>query len=71
MNLEAKEEIFNKTQAVLDSMHINAEDELIRQVVLKCIEICDNLQFSPEGPSTQAKYQRTLCAHAIQKHFGL
>ena len=71
MRQEAREEIMVKTNAVLDRPRVGIDDVIIRQVALKCMEICETLQFSPEGPSSLAKYQRTLCAHAIQKHFGI
>lgn len=71
MNVYAKEEILHKANAVLEKRYVDVDEEIIKQVATKCMEICETLQFSPEGPSSHAKYQRILCAHAIQKHFGL
>ena len=31
-----------------------------------CAQVCEELQFSESGPSTQAKFQRDLCAKAIR-----
>jgi hypothetical protein len=42
-----------------------------KQIVLKCAEICETLRFTEEGPSTEAKYQRVLCAKAIKDYFKL
>ena len=36
-----------------------------------CAKICDELKFSEEGSSYEAKYQRALCAEAIKRHFGV
>lgn len=40
-------------------------------VAKKCAEICEDLSFTPEGPSHEAKYQRSLCAMEIRKQFGV
>lgn len=37
----------------------------------ECAKICEDLSFSPEGPSHEAKYQRNLCADEIRKVFGV
>lgn len=49
----------------------NTTNELIRLIVLECAKVCDELSFSPEGPSHEAKYQRHLCAESIKRHFGV
>lgn len=40
-------------------------------IVRKCAQVASELSFSPEGPSHETKYQRELCARAIEEYFGL
>lgn len=48
------------------------DEELFGQLVAReCANICDDLSFTPEGPSHEAKYQRSLCAGEIRKLFGV
>ncbi len=40
-------------------------------LIQEAADICLNLQFTAEGPSDHAEYQRTLCGMSIKEHFGL
>lgn len=40
-------------------------------VAAECAKICEDLSFTPEGPSHEAKYQRNLCGQEIRKVFGV
>ena len=51
--------------------HPDAFDQVIKSIVLECAKVCEELQFSIEGPSPEVKYQRALCAEAIKSHFGI
>ena len=41
-------------------------EKLVLLTAAQCANICEDLSFSPEGPSKEAKYQRDLCAKAIR-----
>lgn len=45
--------------------------EFARLVAKDCAKICEDLSFTPEGPSHEAKYQRNLCSQEIRKVFGV
>jgi hypothetical protein len=45
--------------------------EFAELIARECANICDDLSFTPEGPSHEAKYQRSLCAEEIRKQFGV
>jgi hypothetical protein len=47
------------------------KDVFARLIVEECAKICEELSFSPEGPSENAAYQRALCSISIKEHFGL
>jgi len=51
--MSAEEEI---TQAIIEAQ---------RQAYLDCVRICKDLKFTEQGPTTEAKHQRMLCANAI------
>jgi hypothetical protein len=40
-------------------------------VAAECANICDDLKFTPEGPSHEAAYQRGLCGQEIRKVFSV
>ncbi len=40
-------------------------------LIEECAKICFELQYSKEGPSEGAAYQRSLCGCAIKENFGL
>jgi hypothetical protein len=42
-----------------------------RLLVEECAKICFELQFTAEGPSEGASYQRILCGTSIKENFGL
>jgi len=46
-------------------------EEIADAIVKECARVCEELQFSAEGPTPEARYQRVLCADAIKKHFGV
>jgi hypothetical protein len=45
--------------------------EFAELVARECANICEDLSFTPEGPSLEARYQRGLCAGEIRKQFGV
>ena len=47
------------------------KEKFAELIARKCANICEDLSFSPEGPSHEAKYQRNLCALAICDAFGV
>ena len=42
-----------------------------RLLIEECAKICFELQFTAEGPSEGASYQRILCGTSIKENFGL
>ena len=63
--------ILNKaTNDVLGVPVVNQE-LFARLLIEECATICFELQFSKEGPSEGAAYQRALCGGAIKENFGL
>jgi hypothetical protein len=54
-------------------------DEYAQTAILKfaeliindCAKVCEELQFTENGPSNEAKYQRNLCALAIRDKFKI
>jgi hypothetical protein len=71
MKEEVIAELIEQAEDIVAGSRKDEGMELIKLVIMKCMDICENLKFSDEGPSSAAKYQRVLCSHAIQKHFGL
>lgn len=77
MDKELENRIVNKVKArVLPNAELEVDIEtyttaLIDIVASECAEICNNLSFTPEGPSHEAKYQRALCAKAIKLAFKI
>ena len=47
------------------------QERFARLLIEECATICFELQFSKEGPSDGAAYQRALCGGAIRENFGL
>jgi hypothetical protein len=47
------------------------KEKFAELIAKECMVICENLSFSVEGPSHEAKYQRNLCALAIADSFGI
>ena len=46
--------------------------ELLANLLIKeCSQLVENLKFTQNGPSSDVRFQRMLCARAIQEHFGL
>lgn len=50
--------------------HVRLQD-FAERIINECAKICEDLSFTPEGPSHEAKYQRNLCALEIRKQFGV
>lgn len=60
-------------QATEDILGVNVVNQELfaRLLIEECATICNELRFTKEGPSDQARYQRTLCASSIKENFGL
>jgi hypothetical protein len=61
-------------QTILDKATDNNvvnQEIFARLLIEECATICFELQYSKEGPSEGAAYQRTLCGCAIKENFGL
>jgi hypothetical protein len=56
---------------VPDSWDEEAIRGFTQDIAKVCAEICENLQYSDLGPSTEVKYQRNLCGLAIRETFGV
>lgn len=46
-------------------------EALCKSIVQECANTIEQLSFTPEGPSHEARYQRVLAAQAILEKFGL
>jgi hypothetical protein len=40
-------------------------------LVEECSAVIDGMKFTNEGPSDDARYQRTLCSVALKEYFGI
>jgi len=70
MNPQIQEIISKATKDVLGVPVVNQE-LFARLLIEECATICFELQFTSEGPSEGAAYQRTLCGTSIKENFGL
>jgi hypothetical protein len=70
MNLQIQEILVKATEDILGVPVVNQE-LFARLLIEECATICFELQFTSEGPSEGAAYQRTLCGTAIKENFGL
>lgn len=77
---ERYKELWGKAldKAVPETYTTLSDDQLNKVAVVfgglvadECAKICEDLSFTPEGPSHEAKYQRDLCALEIRKVFGV
>jgi hypothetical protein len=61
------------TKATEDIMGVPVVNQQLfaRLLIEECATICFELQFTAEGPSEGASYQRILCGTAIKENFGL
>jgi hypothetical protein len=66
MNLQIQEILSKATENNLVNQELFA-----RLLIEECAKICFELQFTAEGPSEGAAYQRTLCGTSIKENFGL
>lgn len=46
-------------------------EKFSKLLIEECVQVIDDMQFSKEGPSDEARYQRTLCGVTIKEYFGL
>lgn len=67
---KAYDEVLATTPSFLVTREIY-EAHFGQLVAKECAKICEDLSFSPEGPSLEARYQRNLCAGEIRKQFGV
>ena len=70
MNLQIQEILNRSTNDILGVDVVNQE-LFARLLVEECAKICFELQFTAEGPSEGASYQRILCGTSIKENFGL
>jgi hypothetical protein len=70
MNPQIQEILIKATENILDVPVVNQE-LFARLLIEECATICFELQFTAEGPSEGASYQRTLCGTSIKENFGL
>jgi hypothetical protein len=70
MNPQIQEILDRSTNDILGVAVVNQE-LFARLLIEECATICFELQFTSEGPSEGAAYQRTLCGTAIKENFGL
>ena len=66
MNPQIQEIISKATKNDLINQELFA-----RLLVEECAKICFEVQFTAEGPSEGASYQRILCGTSIKENFGL
>lgn len=46
--------------------------ELFAKLLIQaCSDVIDGMKFTDEGPTDEARYQRTLCGVTIKEYFGL
>lgn len=70
MNPQIQRILDQSTEDILGVPVVNHE-MFATLLIQECADICFNLQFTPEGPSDSAEYQRTLCGMSIKENFGL
>ena len=70
MNSQIQKFLDQATEDILGVKQVNQE-LFARLLIEECANICFNLQFTPEGPTEGAAYQRTLCGTSIRENFGL
>jgi hypothetical protein len=70
MNPQIQEILIKATEDIMGVPVVNQE-LFARLLVEECATICFELQFTVEGPSEGASYQRILCGTSIKENFGL
>ena len=70
MNTQIQEILDRSTSDILGVAVVNQE-LFARLLIEECAKICFELQFTTEGPSEGASYQRILCGTSIKENFGL
>jgi hypothetical protein len=65
------QKILNKATDDILGVPVVNQEKFARLLIEECATICFELQFSKEGPSEGAAYQRALCGGAIRENFGL
>ena len=70
MNERIKELAKQATKEIM-GIPVLDQEEFAQLIARDCARICEDLSFTPEGPSHEAKYQRQLCALEIMKQFGV
>jgi hypothetical protein len=65
------QEILNKSTEDIMGVPVVNQELFARLLVEECATICFELQFTAEGPSEGASYQRILCGTSIKENFGL
>ena len=59
-----------RVQALVSQSEGNFEC-FAKLLVKECSKVIENLKYTEEGPSYEVRFQRVLCARAIEEHFGL
>ena len=70
MNSQIQEILNRSTDDILGVDVVNQE-LFARLLIEECAKICFELQYTAEGPSEGASYQRILCGTSIKENFGL
>ena len=70
MNAQIQTILDKATDDIMGVPVVNQE-LFARLLIEECATICFELQYSKEGPSDGAAYQRSLCGCAIKENFGL
>jgi hypothetical protein len=70
MNQKIKRALDKATENIL-GVNVTNQENFARLLLEECVTIIDNMQFTKEGPTEAAQYQRTLCGSTIKEHFGL
>jgi hypothetical protein len=70
MNQQIQKILITATEDILGVPVVNQE-LFARLLIEECATICFELQFTAEGPSEGASYQRILCGTSIKENFGL
>lgn len=65
------ERIINKaTEDILGVPTVNQE-LFAKLLIEESVRVIDGMQFTDEGPTDPARYQRTLCGVTVKEYFGL
>ncbi len=70
MNPQIKKILDKSTDDILGEKQVD-QAKLARLLLEESVKVIDEMQYTDEGPTDVARYQRTLCGVAIKEYFGL